>query len=64
MRGNVVLQECPKSHVTPESIESVERFFAGKHFGLGRTGDVWARDADAFLALEQEWQREQIDGQQ
>ena len=56
--------ECPKSLVTPESVERVERFFARKHFGVRRPGQVWARDADAFLALEQEWQREQLNGQQ
>jgi hypothetical protein len=50
--------------VTPESIERVERFFVNKHFGLGPPDDVEARDADASLALEQEWQKEQANGQQ
>ena len=64
MRGNVTAQECPKSLVTPESVERVERFFAFKHFGAGPVGDVGARDADAFLILEQEWKTEQANGQQ
>ncbi len=64
LRGNVTAEECPKSLVTAESIERVERFFARKHFGIRRPGQVWARDADAFLALEQEWQKEQSNGQQ
>jgi len=50
--------------VTPESIERVERFFALKHFGWKSTEEVGAREADAFLELEQEWQKEQANGQQ
>ena len=64
IRGNAAAVECPKSLVTPQSIERVERFFARKHFGAGPPDDVGARDADAFLALEQEWQKEQTNGQQ
>jgi hypothetical protein len=63
MRGNVMAQECPKSLVRAESIERVERFFATKHFGTGQE-DISARDADAFLTLEQELQMEQANGQQ
>lgn len=64
MRGSVTAQECPKSFVKPESIERVERYFASKHFGAELPEDISARDADAFLALEQEWKAEQTNGQQ
>ena len=64
IRGNVAAEECPKSLVTAESIERVEHFFVRKHFGVRRPGQVRARDADAFLVLEQEWQKEQSNGQQ
>src|SRR5450755_3612483 len=39
IRGSVTAEECPKSFVAPESIERVERFFARKHFGVGRPED-------------------------
>ena len=61
LRGKVATFECPKSFITPESVETVERFFARKQFG--GTGEVSAREADAFLALEQEWQTERANGQ-
>jgi hypothetical protein len=64
MRGNVTAQECPKSFVTPESIERVEQFFALKHFGARMAEDIGARDADAFLVLEQEWTTEKTNAQQ
>jgi hypothetical protein len=60
----VAAVECPKSFVTPESIERVERFFTRKHFGERQHERLWARDADAYLELEQEWQKEQSNGQQ
>jgi hypothetical protein len=64
MRGNVTARECPKSFVTSESIEQVERFFASKYFGAPTAEDVGARDADAFLVLEQEWTTEKTNAQQ
>lgn len=63
IRGEATAEECPKSAVLPESIERVERFFARKHFGVRASVEISARDADAFLVLEQEWQKEQADGQ-
>jgi hypothetical protein len=64
MRGNVTAQECPKSFVTPQSIECVETFFASKYFGAPMAEDIDARDADAFLVLEQEWTTEKTNAQQ
>jgi hypothetical protein len=63
LRGKVASFECPKSFITPASIETVERFFARKQFGASSAGEVSAREADAFFALEQEWQMEQANGQ-
>ena len=62
LRGKIATFECPKSFVTPNSIEIVERFFARKQFGGEVAGELSARDADAFLALEQEWQTERVNG--
>jgi len=45
--------------MTAESIELLERFFAGRLWGWK---DPTARDADAFLALEQELRGEGANG--
>ena len=60
VRGRAAAEECPKSLVTPESIELVEKFFAGKIAGVA---ELTAREADAWLVLEQEWRAEQAHGQ-
>jgi hypothetical protein len=60
VRGLVGTEECPRSLVTPSSIELVERFFAWKWAG-GRL-DLMARELDAFLMLEEEWRAEVANG--
>jgi hypothetical protein len=46
--------------VTPASIEFVEKFFASK---VSSTGELTAREVEAFLLLEKEWRAEQANGQ-
>lgn len=58
-RGRAAAEECPKSLVTPESVELVERFFASRLVG---GGEMTAREADAFVILEQEWRTERANG--
>lgn len=58
-RGRASSEECPKSLVTAESIELLEKFFASKAWGWK---DPTAREADAFLALEQELRAEGWNG--
>jgi hypothetical protein len=60
VHGRVATEECPTSFVTPASTEFVERFFAWKAFGAD---EVTAREAEAFLILEQEWRTEQVNAQ-
>jgi len=60
LRGKASTEECPKSLVTPQSLEWLERFFTWKFSGGGGFAELPARDADAFLTLEREWR----DGQQ
>lgn len=55
VRGVVGVEECPKSLVTPQSLEWIERFLAWKFAGGGRIEGLDAREADAFLMLEREW---------
>jgi hypothetical protein len=58
-RGPASTEECPKSLVTPESIELLERFLAVRAWGWK---DPTAREADAFLVLEQELRMEESNG--
>ncbi len=58
MRGAASASECPKSLVTPESIEMLEKFFASKAWGW----DPTAREADGFWVLEQELRAEGTNG--
>jgi hypothetical protein len=54
-RGRVRAEECPKSLVTPQSLEWIERFLTWKFAGGREIEELAARDADAFLILEREW---------
>lgn len=58
-RGRALTEECPKSLMTAESIELLERFFAARAWGWR---DPTAREADAFLELEQELRAEGLNG--
>jgi len=56
-RGRASTEECPKSLITPQSLEWMERFFAWKFAGDRRLEELDARLADAFLLLEAEWRK-------
>ena len=58
MRGRVSSEECPKSLVTPASVELLEKFFGWKFAGGGSLDELPAKEADAFLILEGEWRGE------
>lgn len=58
-RGTASAEECPKSLVSAESIELLERFFSAKTWGWR---DPTAREGDAFLALEHELRLEGMNG--
>jgi hypothetical protein len=58
------VDECPTSFVTPLSVAWVETYLAWRR---GVSGDLLsreARDADAFLLLEKEWQEWRENGEQ
>ena len=58
-RGRVGIEECPTSFVTPVSAEFLEKFFVWKAVGAG---ELTAREAEAFMALEIELRAEQVNG--
>ena len=58
VRGRVSSEECPKSLVTPGSVELLEKFYGWKFGGGGSLEGMAAKDADAFLMLDGEWRAE------
>ena len=62
--GGTATDECPKSLISPESLEFVEKFLVWKFSGGGGFGEITAREADAFMMLEEEWRRESKNGEQ
>jgi hypothetical protein len=61
--GRTGVDECPKSFLTPASVEFVEKYLAGKAFGAcWDWKQVEAREAEAFQVLDEEWRREVDNG--
>jgi hypothetical protein len=56
-RGRVATEECPRSLVTPASLELLEKYWVWKASG-GALGELSAREADAVLLLESERSQE------
>ena len=54
-KGPAATEECPTSYIHPQSIAWLERFFAWK-IGKGELCDVAAKDVDALLLIQKEWQ--------
>jgi hypothetical protein len=54
VQGETGIQECPKSYVTAESVEMVERFAVWRKSGAWEWGDLMCREAEAFQVLEEE----------
>jgi hypothetical protein len=53
-RRQLRLTECPKSLITPQSEEWLERYQVGRVFGFGSMNELPARVVDAFCVLEKE----------
>ncbi|MBI3471462.1 MAG: hypothetical protein HY013_08900 [Candidatus Solibacter usitatus] len=53
-RGRVATDRCPKSEVSAQSLEWLERFFVWRTLGPKYPGEPSAREVEAFLILEQE----------
>ena len=63
-RGDVCLLSCPKSYITAESISTVEDFLMRRRLGRMDLSELTARQADAFVILEEAVTAEMRDGQQ
>jgi hypothetical protein len=53
-RRHVSTDVCPKSLITAQSIGWIEEFFVWKRLGLGLPYTLSARQAEAFLILEEQ----------
>jgi hypothetical protein len=54
VRGKTGAEECPKSLVTPASLELLEKFFLWRASGSGGLDSMTAREAEAMLILQGE----------
>jgi len=52
-RKNVSLNTCPKSFITGESLALLEDFLFQRRIGQSSLENMTARQADAFLVLEE-----------
>lgn len=62
VHGRTGVDECPKSLVTPASMEIVEKYFVWRASGATGWAELRAREADAFQWLDQESQAEVANG--
>lgn len=53
---------CPRSEVSAESHAWIELYAAWKRLGGGDPWSLAAKDAEALMVLEEEWQKERRDG--
>ena len=63
-RNDVVLHECPRSHITAESECLVEDYLVRRRLGGLQFSELTARQAEAFLILEKALLTEMKHGQQ
>ena len=61
-RKRVSINVCPKSFITPQSLAWLEEFAVRRKLGQRRQEELGARDAEAFLILEAEWEAETQNG--
>ncbi len=62
-RRRVAISTCPKSYIRAESHSLVEEFFVRRRLGGIRAGELTAKQAEAFVILENELAAERNDGQ-
>jgi hypothetical protein len=62
VRGPVAVETCPKSFITPQSLQLLEEHRVWRELGQPAGFDLSARQAEAFLTLESEALKEANDG--
>ena len=61
-RGNVAIDVCPRSVITPQSVSWLEQYYLWKRFGARDYEELEARTVEAFLLLEEELIKEEKHG--
>jgi hypothetical protein len=61
-RGRVATEECPRSYVSAQSLEWLEKYFLWRRLGALYPEPVSVKDLEAFTALDQEIATERGDG--
>jgi hypothetical protein len=61
-RKHVSIETCPKSYVTAQSAAWLEEFVVRRRLAQRPPDNLGARDAEAFLILESEWEAETENG--
>jgi len=62
-RGRIATEECPKSFVSAESVELLEKYFVWAFAGRRTAEELAAREADAFVLLDAEYRAEVASGE-
>lgn len=61
-RRHVATDVCPKSFITAQSLGWIEEFLVWKRLGLSVSFDLEARQAEAFIILEEQLSLERQSG--
>lgn len=61
-RKHVSANICPKSLITGQSLAWLEEFVVRRRLGQEWPEELGARNAEAFLILEAEWEAEKVNG--
>ena len=61
-RKHASIGTCPKSYITGQSMAWLEEFVVRQRLGQKVPEELSARDAEAFLILEAEWEAEKRNG--
>jgi hypothetical protein len=61
-RKRVSTKTCPKSFVMAQSLAWLEKFVVTRRLGQRWPEELGAREAEAFLILETEWEAEMQNG--
>jgi hypothetical protein len=61
-RKQAATNTCPKSYITVQSIAWLEEFVVRRKLGQSWPENLGAREAEAFLILESEWEAETQNG--
>ena len=61
-RRRVAADRCPKSEITAQSLEWLEKYYAWKRLGASYPERMTARDVEAVLLLQQEMEQESNHG--